>query len=76
MISAVVLVNMDIGSSQNEVMESLKLVEGVEETHALSGIYDLIIKIKAMTINKIRDIIQLGIRQVAGVNSALTLMIV
>jgi len=40
MISAVVLVNTDI-DSQNKVIESLKLVEGVEEAHSLYGVYDL-----------------------------------
>jgi translation elongation factor EF-1beta len=33
MISALVLVNTDLGS-QDKVIESLKLVEGVEEAHA------------------------------------------
>ena len=75
MISAVVLVNIDIGS-QNEVIENLKHVEGVEEAHALYGVYDLIVKIKALTVDKLRDVIKLGIRQVAGVNSSLTLILV
>ena len=76
MISAIVLVNTDVGSSQGKVLESLKSVEGVQEAHALSGVYDLIIKIKALTMDKLRDVIKLGIRQVAGVNNTLTLMIV
>lgn len=75
MISAVVLVNIDIGS-QNEVIENLKHVEGVEEAHALYGVYDLIVKIKALTVDKLKDVIKLGIRQVAGVNSSLTLILV
>jgi DNA-binding Lrp family transcriptional regulator len=76
MVSAVVLVNMDLGSSHDKVIENLKLVEGVEEAHALYGVYDLLIKIKALSIDKLKDTIKLGIRQVEGVTSALTLMIV
>jgi DNA-binding Lrp family transcriptional regulator len=76
MISAVVLVNMDIGSSQDKVIENLKLVNGVEEAHALYGVYDVMIKIKARTVDKLKDAIRLGIRQVDGVTSTLTLMIV
>jgi DNA-binding Lrp family transcriptional regulator len=76
MISAVVLVNTEVGSSQDKVLQSLKLVEGVEEAHALYGVYDLIIKIKALTIDNLKDIIKLHVRQVAGVTSSLTLMIV
>jgi DNA-binding Lrp family transcriptional regulator len=75
MISAVVLVNTDLGA-QDKVIESIKLVEGVEEAHALYGVYDLLIKIKAISIDKLKEIIKLRIKQVAGVTSSLTLMIV
>jgi DNA-binding Lrp family transcriptional regulator len=75
MISAVVLVNTDLGS-QDKVLESLKQVEGVEEAHALYGVYDLLIKIKAISVDKLKDITKLRIRQIAGVTSSLTLMII
>jgi DNA-binding Lrp family transcriptional regulator len=76
MVSAVVLVNTELGSSQDKVIESLKNIEGVEEAHALFGVYDLIIKIKALTFDKLKEIIKLHIRQTAGVTSSLTLMII
>ena len=76
MLSAVVLVNTELGSSQDQVIESIKLIEGVEEAHALYGVYDLIIKIKALTLDKLKDIIKSHIRQIAGVTSSLTLMII
>jgi len=76
MISAVVLVNTDLGSSQDQVIESLKLIEGVEEAHGLYGVYDIMVKIKASSIDRLKEIIKLHIRQVAGVTSSLTLMIV
>ena len=75
MISAVVLVSTDLGI-QDKVVESLKLVEGVEEAQALYGVYDVLIKIKAISFDKLKDIIKLRIRQIAGVTSSLTLMIV
>ena len=75
MISALVLVNTDLGS-QDKVIESLKLVEGVEEARALYGVYDLSIKIKANSFDKLKEIIKLRIKQITGVTSSLTLMIV
>jgi DNA-binding Lrp family transcriptional regulator len=74
MISAVVLVNTDL-DSQDEVLESLKSVEGVEEAHALYGVYDLLVRIKAISIDKLKDITRLRIKKVAGVISSLTLII-
>jgi DNA-binding Lrp family transcriptional regulator len=75
MISAVVLVNTDL-DAQERVIESLRLVDGVEEAHALYGVYDLLIKIKGNSIDKLKEIAKLRIKPIAGVNSSLTLMIV
>jgi DNA-binding Lrp family transcriptional regulator len=75
MISAVVLVNTDL-DAQDRVIENLKLIDGVEEAHALYGVYDLLIKIKAVSIDKLREMTKLQIKPIAGVNSSLTLMIV
>jgi Transcriptional regulators len=75
MISAVVLVNTEF-QSQTEIIENLKKVQGVEEAHALYGVYDLFVKIKANSIEKIKEIINYSIRKMNGVTSSLTLMIV
>ncbi len=75
MISAVVLVNTDIGA-QDKVAENIKLVEGVQEAHSLYGVYDLLVKIKAISLDKLKEIIKLKIRNIAGVTSSLTLMII
>jgi DNA-binding Lrp family transcriptional regulator len=75
MVSAVVLVNTVMGT-QDKVVENIKLVEGVEEAHTLYGVYDLIVKIKAISFDKLKEIIKLKIRQITGVTSSLTLMIV
>jgi DNA-binding Lrp family transcriptional regulator len=75
LISAVVLVNTDL-ESQDKVIKNLKLIDGVEEAHALYGVYDLLIKIKANSIDKLKEITKFRIKPIAGVNSSLTLMIV
>jgi len=61
--------------SQDKVIKNLKLVDGVEEAHALYGVYDLLIKIKANSIDKLKEITKFRIKLIAGVNSSLTLMI-
>jgi DNA-binding Lrp family transcriptional regulator len=76
MVSAVILVNTELGSSQDKVIESIKNIEGLEEAHALYGVYDLIVKIKTLTLDKLKETIKLRIRQTSGVTSSLTLMII
>ena len=75
MISAVVLLNTD-SNYQDKILESLKLVDGVEEAHALYGVYDLLVKIKGNSIEKLKEITRSHIKTIAGINSSLTMMIV
>ena len=49
MVSAVILVNTDL-DAQDNVLANLKLVDGVEEAHALYGVYDFFVKINASSI--------------------------
>jgi DNA-binding Lrp family transcriptional regulator len=58
------------------VLERLRFVDGVEEAHALYGVYDLLVKIKGNSIDKLKEITKFRIKPIAGVNSSLTLMIV
>lgn len=74
MVSAVVLVNTDL-DAQNDVIENLKRVDGVEEAHALYGVYDVLVKVRASSIDDVKNITRSKIKQVSGVTSSLTLMI-
>ena len=75
MVSALVLVNTNL-DYQEKVKESIKQIEGVEEAHALYGVYDLVVRIKAVSVDKLKEINTSRIKQVEGVTSLLTLMLV
>lgn len=75
MISAVVLVNTDLGA-EAEVLEKVKNVDGVEEAHTLRGAYDLMVNVRANSIDGLKEIISSRLRGVTGVNTTLTLMLV
>ncbi len=75
MISALMLLNTDISAAQGGILESIKQVEGVQEAHALFGVYDFLVKVKAVSIDELKNIAKAHIRRVAGVNSSFTLMI-
>ena len=75
MVSAMVLIN--IGTEdQKKVLESIRQVKGVEEAHALWGIYDLMVKITANSIERLKEIIVNNLKQVVGVANTLTLMLI
>ena len=74
MITAVVLLNTAL-DSQDDALEKIKNLSGVEEAHILYGAYDLIVKVNAPSIDKLKTITKTQIKQVAGVTSSLTLML-
>jgi DNA-binding Lrp family transcriptional regulator len=74
MVSAVVLVNTDL-DAQDNVLENLKRVDGVQEAHALYGVYDFFVKINASSIEDVKNITRFQIKQVSGVTNSLTLLI-
>jgi len=70
---AYVLINVESGS-EDEVLNELKSVEGVEESYFSYGVYDLITKIKAETMDKLKEMVTRRIRTLTKVRSTLTLI--
>lgn len=72
---AFVLINAEIGSEE-DVLGQLKKVEGVQEAYTVYGVYDIIAKIEAATMDKLKEIITWNIRKLNKVRSTLTMIII
>ena len=72
---AFVLINTEIGS-ESDVLKSLKDVEGIEEAYSVYGVYDIIAKIKADSMDKLKDIVTWRIRRLNKVRSTLTMIVI
>jgi len=72
---AFVLVNVESGS-EDEVLKELKKIEGVEEAYFSYGVYDLITKIKADTMEQLKEMVTRKIRALSQVRSTLTLIMI
>jgi DNA-binding Lrp family transcriptional regulator len=70
---AFVLINVESGS-EDEVLKEMKNLEGVEEAYFSYGVYDLITKIKADTMEGLKDMVSRKIRTLNKVRSTLTLI--
>jgi len=70
---AFVLINVESGSEE-EVLEQIKKIEGVEEGYYSYGVYDVIAKIKAETMVKLRETVTQKMRTISKVRSTLTLI--
>ena len=72
---AFVLINVESGS-EDEVLKELKKIEGVEEAYFSYGVYDLITKIKADTMEHLKEMVTRKIRALSQVRSTLTLIMI
>ena len=70
---AFVLINVESGAEQ-EVVNDLKKIEGVEEAYFSYGVYDIITKIKADSMERLKDMVTHKVRAIGRVRSTLTLI--
>jgi DNA-binding Lrp family transcriptional regulator len=73
--TAFVLINTEIGS-ENDVLKEMKKVEGVDEASAVYGVYDIVARVKADTMDRLKEIVTWRIRRLDKVRSTLTMIVV
>ncbi len=72
---AFVLINAEIGSEE-EVLNELKKVEGIEEAYSVYGVYDIVAKVRADSMDKLKEIVTWRIRRLNKVRSTLTMIVI
>ncbi|MCW3997671.1 MAG: Lrp/AsnC ligand binding domain-containing protein [Candidatus Bathyarchaeota archaeon] len=70
---AFVLINVESGA-EDDVLGALKSIKSVEESYFSYGVYDIITKIKAETMEKLKEMVTSKIRSLDQVRSTLTLI--
>jgi DNA-binding Lrp family transcriptional regulator len=71
---AYVLINVESGF-EDDVLRELKTIEGVDEAYFSYGVYDIITKVKAETMEMLKDMVTKRIRSLPKVRSTLTLIL-
>ncbi|HJX22811.1 MAG TPA: Lrp/AsnC ligand binding domain-containing protein [Candidatus Bathyarchaeia archaeon] len=72
---AFVLINAEIGS-ENAVLAELKKIENVKEANVVYGVYDIIAKVEADTMDKLKAMVTWRVRRLDKVRSTLTMIVV
>ena len=70
---AYVLINTEIGS-ESEVLDAIKKIKNVIEAHAVYGVYDIVAKIEAETMDKLKETVTWNVRRLNKVRSTLTMI--
>ena len=72
---AFVLINTETGF-MDEVLKELEKIEGVKEAYTVYGVYDIIAKVEANTMDGIKDIVTWKIRKLSNVRTTLTMIVI
>jgi len=72
--AAYVLFNVDAGSEE-KVLTYARAIGGVEEAYVSYGVYDLVMKVKADSMEKLKELVTHSLRGIGGVRSTLTLIL-
>ena len=72
---AFVLINTETGAEQ-EVLDELRKIDAVKESYLVYGVYDIVAKVGADTMDKLKEIVTWNVRNVDKVRSTLTMIII
>jgi len=72
---AFVLVNAEVGS-EDKVVQELRKIPNVKESYAVYGVYDIVAKVEAESMDKLKEIITWKIRKLDKVRSTLTTLVI
>jgi DNA-binding Lrp family transcriptional regulator len=72
---AFVLINAEIGS-EDEVLKELRKLSNVKESYVVYGVYDIVAKVEAESMDKLKEIVTWKIRRLEKVRSTLTMIVV
>ncbi|MGZ5501574.1 MAG: Lrp/AsnC ligand binding domain-containing protein [Nitrososphaeraceae archaeon] len=73
--TAYVLINCDLGSEEDIIKELKKLPE-VVEVCGVFGVYDIIVRIRSDSMDKLREVVTWNVRRIDKVRSTLTMMVI
>ena len=72
---AYVLINSELGA-EDSIISQLRSLPGLVEVEGCYGVYDIVVKIKSPTMEKIRETLTLHLRRIEKIKSTLTLIVI
>ena len=72
---AYVLFNVE-SNSEDQVLKDVRAVAGVQEAYVVYGVYDLVAKVEAESMEKLKELISRRLRMITNVRTTLTLILI
>ncbi|MDP7975336.1 MAG: Lrp/AsnC family transcriptional regulator [Thermoprotei archaeon] len=74
MASAYVVINTEIGGEEETLVQLRKIPE-VKEAYEVYGVYDIIVKIEAPSLEALKEVVTSKVRKIDKVRSTLTMIV-
>ena len=71
---AFVLINIDDHIDDDMVLAQLRKIEGISEAYKVSGIYNILVKVEAETMDKVANVVNYKLKNLKNVQSTLTMV--
>ena len=73
--TSIVMINTEIGS-EKEVLDEIRKIDAVLESYMVYGVYDIVDKVRADTMDKLKEIVTWNVRRLDKVRATLTMIII
>jgi DNA-binding Lrp family transcriptional regulator len=71
---AFVLINTDDHIDDDMVLAKLRKIEGISEAYKVSGIYTILVKVEAETMDKVAKVVNYKLKNLKNIQSTLTMV--
>ena len=71
---AFVLINTDDHIDDDMVLAQLRKIEGISEAYKVSGIYNILVKVEAETMDKVAKVVHYKLKNMKNIQSTLTMV--
>ena len=73
--TAFVMINTEIGS-EKEILDEIRKIDAVKESYMVYGVYDIVAKVSADTMDNLKEIVTWNVRRLDKVRATLTMIII
>ncbi len=71
---AFVLINTNDGIDDDLLLAQLKKIDGISEAYKVAGIYNILIKVEADTMDKVAKVVNYRLKNLKNIRSTLTMV--
>ena len=73
--TAFVMINTELGS-EKEVLDEIRKIDAIKESYIVYGVYDMVAKFSADTMDKLKEIVTWNVRTLDKVRATLTMVVI